>query len=215
MPTRKAPTPEEARKLFNDYPYRKLSYWADDWGVTIERVRQIKIECGIGSKFDINMDIATKIANKIKEGQYTLTDIDLYKDFPIGREAFATWIRKSPDIKNIIEQAQEEAKLNKLNPSIKICKKCNQSKEIEFYSRSQKYIDGRLPWCLDCLNVKVTKPKNNNKKVCLLCKKEKSTKSFTNNKKYKDGLVPFCKTCKSKSRRAKRALSSKVSDTIN
>lgn len=214
MPTRKAPTPEEAKKLFQHYPYRKLSYWADDWGVTIERVRQIKIECGVGSKFDVNMNIATKIANKIKSGEYTLTDLDLYKDLPIGREAFATWMRKSPDIKELIEQAQEEAKLNKLNPTSKICKKCNQSKDIDMYSKSQRYVDGRLPWCFDCLSKQLHK-KRDNKKICMLCRKEKSVKSFTSNKKYRDGLVPFCKTCKSKQRRAKRALTTKVSDTIN
>ena len=214
MPTRKAPSPEEAKKLFQHYPYRKLSYWADDWGVTIERVRQIKIECGVGSKFDVNMNIATKIANKIKSGEYTLTDLDLYKDLPIGREAFATWMRKSPDIKELIEQAQEEAKLNKLNPTSKICKKCNQSKDIDMYSKSQRYVDGRLPWCFDCLSKQLHK-KRDNKKTCMLCRKEKSIKSFTSNKKYRDGLVPFCKTCKSKQRRAKRALTTKVSDTIN
>ena len=215
MPARKAPSLEEAKKLFKHYPYRKLSYWADDWGVTIERVRQIRIECGVGSRFDVNMNIANKIANKIKSGEYTLTDLDLYKDLPIGREAFATWMRKTPDIKELIELAQEEAKVRKLNPFSKICKKCNQTKEIDNYSKSQKYVDGRLPWCFDCLNKTLTKPKKTLKKICLLCKKEKSTKSFTNNKKYKDGLVPFCKTCKSKQRRAKRALVTKVSDTIN
>ena len=165
MPTRKAPSPEEAKKLFQHYPYRKLSYWADDWGVTIERVRQIKIECGVGSKFDVNMNIATKIANKIKLGEYTLTDLDLYKDLPIGREAFATWMRKSPDIKELIEQAQEEAKLNKLNPTNKICKKCNQSKDIDMYSKSQRYVDGRLPWCFDCLSKQLHKKRDNKKNI--------------------------------------------------
>ena len=52
------------------------------------------------------------------------------------------------------------------------------------------------------------------KDVCF-AKKKKSIKSYTSNKKYRDGLVPFCKTCKSKQRRAKRALTTKVSDTIN
>lgn len=214
MPTRKAPSPEEAKKLFQHYPYRKLSDWADEWGVTIERVRQIKIECGVGSKFDVNMTISTKIANKIKLGEYTLTDLDLHKDLPIGREAFATWMRKSLEIKELIEQAQEEAKLNKLNPTSKVCKKCNKSKDIDSYSKSQRYVDGRLPWCIDCLNVKLHK-KRDNKKRCMLCRKEKSVKSYTSNKKYKDGLVPFCKTCKSKQRRANRALLDKVTDTIN
>ena len=215
MPTRKAPTPEEAKKQFLNYPSRTLSEWADEWGVTLERVRQIKIECGVGSKFDISINVVNKIASKISSGEYTLTDIKLYEEFEIGREAFATWIRKSSEVKRIITEAQEEAKFKKLNPTNKICKKCSQSKNINEYNRSQKYIDGRLPWCNSCLNQKLKKPEKTTKKKCLLCKKEKSTKSFQNNKKYQDGLVPFCKVCKSKSRRAKRAVASKINDTIN
>lgn len=220
MPARKAPSPEEAKKLFLSYPNKKLSYWADEWGITIERVRQIKLESGVGSKFDINYDIAKKIANKISKGEYTLTSIELYEEFPIGREAFMTWIRKSEDVASLIENAQEIAKKNKLNPNDKECKKCKSIKSVDNFTKSQRYIDGRLPWCESCVSERldsesVEVKEESRKKTCLLCKKDKSIKSFTLNKKYKDGLVPFCKTCKSKSRRARRAISAKVTDTIN
>lgn len=215
MPARKAPSPEEAKRLFLSHPNRKLSYWADEWGITIERVRQIKLESGVGSKFDINYDIAKQIANKIASGEYTLTQMELYDDFPIGREAFMTWIRKSKDIESLVLNAQNMAKKIKLNPEDKECKKCNNIKSVDNFTRSQKYIDGRLPWCISCINEPVEVKEKSTKKLCLLCKKEKSLKSFTQNKKYKDGLVPFCKTCKSKSRRAKRAINTKITDTIN
>lgn len=220
MPARKAPSPEEAKKLFLSYPNKKLSYWADEWGITIERVRQIKLESGVGSKFDINYDVAKQIANKIASGEYTLTQMELYDDFPIGREAFMTWIRKSEDVENLILKAQEIAKKNKLNPNDKQCKKCKSVKSVDNFTKSQRYIDGRLPWCESCVSERLDREhdeekEKSTKKICLLCKKQKSLKSFTANKNYRDGLVPFCKTCKSKSRRAKRAISTKITDTIN
>jgi len=212
MPARKAPSPEEAKKLFLSYPNKKLSYWADEWGITIERVRQIKLESGVGSKFDINYDVAKQIANKIASGEYTLTQMELYDEFPIGREAFMTWIRKSEDIESLVLNAQ--------NPNDKECKKCNSIKSVDNFTKSQKYIDGRLPWCESCVSESLDRERaegkeKSTKKICLLCKKQKSLKSFTANKNYRDGLVPFCKTCKSKSRRAKRAISTKITDTIN
>ena len=106
------------------------------------------------------------------------------------------------------------AKSKKLNPTSKICKKCNQNKDTIEFSKSQKYADGLVPYCVNCLTKKTSNVLND-KKLCLLCKKEKSRSSFTRNRKYKDGLVPFCKICKSKSRRIKRSIDSKVSDTIN
>jgi len=164
MPARKAPSPEEAKKLFLSYPNKKLSYWAEEWGITIERVRQIKLESGVGSKFDINIDIVKKIADKIEKGEYTLTSIELYDNFPIGREAFMTWIRKSKDVENLILKAQETAKRNKLNPENKECKKCNSIKSIDEFTKSQRYIDGRLPWCNICINNVLKLKKNLEKK---------------------------------------------------
>ena len=39
------------------------------------------------------------------------------------------------------------------------------------YSKSQRYVDGRLPWCFDCLNVQLHKKRDNKKNVCFAEKK--------------------------------------------
>ncbi len=41
MPNKVTPTLEEANQLFKDKPQYKLKDWAKEWGVSIERVRQI------------------------------------------------------------------------------------------------------------------------------------------------------------------------------
>lgn len=214
MPIRKAPTPEEARNLFLQFPNKKLKDWAIEWGCTPERVRQIKLESGVKSKYQVNFSLAEKIAQYIASGKYTLTDLQMYEEFPIGRDAFMSWMRKDKSVENLINQAQEVAKNNKLNPKSKTCKICTIDKSTDEFNKSQKYADGLVPYCNTCLT-KGNKATTNEKKLCLLCKTEKSRKSFTRNRKYADGLVPFCKICKSKSRRLKRSINSKVSDTIN
>lgn len=213
MPARKTPQPEQARKLFLSYPSRTLQEWALLWGTTAERVRQIRHESGVGAVFELNMEVVNIVAEKIQSGEYTLTNRELYEDLPVGYEAFKTWINKYPEVSEIIENAQSIAYKNKLNPDFKECILCGINKSIDNYKKSQKFVDGYTRVCKECLLVKPKKRKTS-KKVCLLCKVEKSKKSFTSNKKYRDGLVPFCKTCKSKSRRTKRTLNSKVTDTI-
>tara|TARA_B100000287_G_scaffold430755_1_gene486615 strand:+ start:672 stop:1316 length:645 start_codon:yes stop_codon:yes gene_type:complete len=214
MPIRKAPTPEIARNMFLQFPNKKLQEWADEWGCTAERVRQIKLESGVKSKYKLDMKLANKVANDISSGKHTLTSPELYEDLPIGRDAFMTWMRKNKEVEILILNAQETAKSKKLNPSTKTCKRCGNTKTVDKYSKNQKYADGYMPYCVECLTQK-TGASENSKKTCLLCKKDKSRSSFTRNKKYKDGLVPFCKICKSKSRRLKRSINAKVSDTIN
>lgn len=214
MPIRKAPTPEVARKMFLQFPNKKLQDWADEWGCTAERVRQIKLESGVKSKYKLDMRLAKKISEDIASGKHTLTSLELYEDLPIGRDAFMTWMRKNPEVESLITQSQNIAKSKKLNPTSKVCKKCNQDKDIIEFTKSQKYADGLVPYCVNCLTKKTSNVLND-KKLCLLCKKDKSRSSFTRNRKYKDGLVPFCKICKSKSRRMKRSIESKVTDTIN
>jgi len=214
MPIRKAPTPEVARKMFLQFPNKKLQDWADEWGCTAERVRQIKLESGVKSKYKLDLNLAKKIADDIATGKHTLTSLELYEDLPIGRDAFMTWMRKNAEVENMIVEAQNLAKSKKLNPTNKICKKCNVEKDTSHFNKSQQYADGYIPYCSTCLTQTGSKVSNENK-LCLLCKKEKSRSSFTRNRKYKDGLVPFCKVCKSKSRRLKRSINTKVADTIN
>jgi hypothetical protein len=213
MPTRKAPQPEEARKLFLTHPNRTLQQWANLWGTSAERVRQIRHESGVGAVFKVDMQVVNQVAEKISLGIFTLANRDLYKDLPVGFEAFKTWIRDNEEVQNIINEAQYKAKKVKLNPLNKLCILCKTEKLVQEFKKSQKYSDGYVKVCIECsanhdFATKV------DRKTCFKCKKEKSKKSFTSNKNFKDGLVPFCKTCKSNMRRNKRTLNSKVTDNI-
>lgn len=213
MPARKAPQPEEARKYFLANPKKTLQEWGDEWGISAERVRQIRHEAGVGSVYKLDMKVVEHIANKIAKGEHTLADRELYKDLPVGFEAFKTWIRENKEVDDIIAKAQNIAYQQKLNPTNKVCLLCKKEKDVTGFKKSQKFIDGYTKVCIECIS-KPIEQKTLGKKVCLLCKKEKSRKSYTRNRKYRDGLVPFCKDCKSKSRRAKRTLNSKVADII-
>ena len=82
MPTRKAPSPEEAKKMFQHYPYKKLSSWADDWGVTVERVRQIKID-GKNYNFEINYDTSELIILNVIEFSRQNQNNDNFKNLNI------------------------------------------------------------------------------------------------------------------------------------
>lgn len=199
MPNRQAPTPEEALQLFKKYPQKLLREWSDEWGVSIERVRQIRHESGIGAVFKINYEIVETVALRIENGEHTLTSRSMYKDLPISYDAFSTWIRDDIDAAQRIHKAQEVFKNKKLNPTDKKCALCQIVKLTKEFPKSQKYLDGYHKFCLDCLlEIKDNKPKEVGNKVCLMCKKDKSANSF-------DKKSHFCKLCKSKSRRAKRA----------
>jgi len=214
MPIRKAPLPEEARKLFLKYPNRTLSYWANEWGVSAERVRQIRLEANVGGVFDLDMSIVDYIAKEIEKGRHVLTSKELYQDLPIKYDGFRTWMFTYPEVGEKIKNAQETAQNNKYNPDVKKCLICKSEKSVSKYSKNQKFLDGYNKVCIECaLELKPEKEKLG-RKTCLGCKKDKSRKSFTSNKNFKDGLVPFCKNCKSRMRRAKRTLNSKVTDTI-
>lgn len=214
MPIRKAPLPEEARKLFLQYPNRTLSYWAEEWGVSAERVRQIRLEANVGGVFDLDMSIVEHVANEIAKGNYVITSKELYQNLPVKYDGFRTWMLTHPEVQEKIKKAQFIAQNNKYNPEFKLCIICKIDKSVDEYTKNQKFLDGYNKVCKDCSsNLKPEKDKLG-RKTCLGCKKDKSRKSFTSNKNFKDGLVPFCKGCKSKMRRAKRTLNTKVTDSI-
>ena len=205
MPNRKAPTLETARFQFQSFPDKTLKEWADEWGISAERVRQIKNECGVGSKYSVDYDIVENVAKKIESGIYTVTNLKTFEDLPIGRDAFHTWMVDDITTADRIRAAQEISRKKKLDPDVKKCALCQEEKDIGEFVRSQKYRDGRNKYCIDCIE-KIAKSSTNekpDKKTCYMCKKDLSVNSF-------DSGTSFCKNCRSKSRRAKRARDLKV-----
>ena len=98
MPIRKAPQPEEARKLFLTHPNKTLQDWADMWGTTAERVRQIRHESGVGAVFKLDMKVVEKVCEHISTGKFTLADREMYKSLPVGLEAFKTWMGENEQV---------------------------------------------------------------------------------------------------------------------
>lgn len=204
MPNRKAPTLEEAKALFLKEPDKTLSQFADEWGVSSERVRQIRHECGLGAVFSVDYEIVEKVAYLIENNISSLTNLKTFEDLPIGRDAFHTWMRDDIDVAQRIHEAQAIAKAKRLDPNEKKCSMCKEIKSIDNFSRTQKYQDGYNKFCKNCIeNIKNSKRDTPTKRTCLMCRKELSVGSF-------DSKSHFCKNCKSKSRRAKRALKLKT-----
>ena len=199
MPNRKAPTLDKVKLEFLKYPEKKLNDFANEWGITSERVRQLREECGLGPVFKIDYEIVETIAERIENNISTVTSIQMYKDLPIGRDAFATWMRDDIDVAERIHKAQKIAKAKRVDPDSKVCSICKENKLVSEFPKSQKYVDGYHKFCMNCLlEVKQSKPKKLKNRHCLMCKKDKAQSSF-------DKHTAFCKTCKSKSRRAIRA----------
>tara|TARA_Y100000004_G_scaffold63824_1_gene71638 strand:- start:212 stop:856 length:645 start_codon:yes stop_codon:yes gene_type:complete len=207
MVHRKAPSLEEARELFLADPNKMLQSWADEWGVTHERVRQLRIESGVPQRGAYNEETAEAILEIIRTGRGGLTTPRTYEGQPIGLERFKTWIEEEEGLAERVSEAQKIALKNLKDPVEKECKYCREWKPVEEYARNQKYLDGLTRFCVDCIKVLKEKKEelgDDKMKVCLACKKDKKTSEFSKNPNTKDKLKIFCKDCHKAMKRRKR-----------
>jgi len=207
MVHRKAPSLEEARELFLADPNKMLQSWADEWGVTHERVRQLRIESGVPQRGAYNEETAEAILEIIRTGRGGLTTPRTYEGQPIGLERFKTWIEEEEGLAEKVSEAQKIALKNLKDPIEKECKYCREWKPVEEYARNQKYLDGLTRFCVDCIKVLKQKKEelgDDKMKVCLACKKDKKTSEFSKNPNTKDKLKIFCKDCHKAMKRRKR-----------
>lgn len=210
MVHRKAPSLEEARELFLADPNKMLQAWAEEWGVTHERVRQLRIESGVPQRGAYNEETAEAILEIIRTGRGGLTTPRTYEEQPIGLERFKTWIEEEEGLAEKVAEAQKEALKNLKDPIEKECKYCREWKPVEDYARNQKYLDGLTKFCKDCIDViKAKKEELGDEKVktCLSCKEEKKYSDFSKNPNAKDKLKLFCKDCHKGAKRKKRKMS--------
>jgi len=204
MPNKVTPTIEEANKLFKSKPQYKLKDWAKEWGVSIERVRQIKEQAGIVPMSEIDENIVEVIVDRIENGESTLTNRTLYTGLPIGYDRFKSWMIKDPSIKEKCDEARENYLSS--DKTEKKCYRCEDILPIQSFNKSQKYNDGYNRYCVECQSTIIENKDEIKRKTCFLCKKSLSVKSFNKNRTMKDGFSLFCKNCQSKERRAKRRL---------
>jgi len=211
MPNRIAPTVEEARELFLKDPHKKLSLWAQEWGVSDERVRQLREQAGIAPRSAYNSEIAQIVLDRIAEGKGSLTTSKTYKELPIGYERFKAWMKDNPELVERVNKAKEEASKLSWNPTWKKCLECEEEKDVSDFEKSQKYKSGYTLYCKDCLvglrdqthQYKETLKSDENSKVCLVCQKEKPLNKFNKSKREKNKREAICSLCHRKSNREK------------
>ena len=213
MVHRKAPTLEEATELFKSNPEKMLNDWAEEWGVTHERVRQLRIASGIPQRGAYNEDTAQAILDIIRTGRGGLSTPRTYQEQIIGYERFKTWIEEVEGLQERVTQAQEEAKKFLTDPIEKQCKYCRTWLEVEKFARNQKYLDGYTKFCKDCLEyIKEQKANmgDEKSKTCLGCKETLPISNFTKNVNSRDGYKIFCKKCHTSDKKKKRRRNAKI-----
>ena len=207
MVHRKAPSLEEARELFLSDPNKMLQTWADEWGVTHERVRQLRIESGVPQRGAYNEETAQAILEIISTGRGGLTTPRTYEGQPIGLERFKTWIEEEEGLPERVSEAQKTALKNLKDPIEKECKYCREWKPVEDYKRNQKYLDGLTRFCKECITVLKEKKQDIGEeklKICLACKQDKPVSEFSKNPNAPDSLRMFCKNCHKAQKRKQR-----------
>jgi len=207
MVHRKAPSLEEARELFLADPNKMLQSWADEWGVTHERVRQLRIESGVPQRGAYNEETAEAILEIIRTGRGGLTTPRTYEGQPIGLERFKTWIDEEEGLAEKVAEAQKEAAKMLKDPIEKECKYCREWKPVEDYLRNQKYLDGLTRYCIACIEIIKAKQEqigDDSTKKCLACGEEKKKTEFSKNPNTADKLKIFCKNCHKGNKRKQR-----------
>ena len=211
MPNRIAPTVEEARKLFLEDPHKKLSLWAQEWGVSDERVRQLREQAGIAPRSAYNSEIAEIVLTRIAEGKGSLTTSRTYEELPIGYERFKAWMKDMPDLVKRVEEAKAKAEKLSWNPEWKKCFECQEEKSISDFEKSQKYKSGYTNYCKECLvtlresthQYKETLKAEENMKTCLVCAKQKPLNKFNKSQRDTSKRESICALCHRKANRQK------------
>mgnify|MGYP005992996261 FL=1 len=211
MPNRIAPTVEEARELFLNDPHKKLSLWAQEWGVSDERVRQLREQAGIAPRSAYNSEITQIVIDRIAEGKGSLTTAKTYEELPIGYERFKAWMKDMPELVERVNEAKEKADKLSWNPNWKKCLQCQEEKDVSEFEKSQKYKSGYTQYCKECLvdlrqathKYKETLKSEENSKVCLVCQKDKPLNKFNKSKKDKNKREAICSLCHRKNNREK------------
>ena len=211
MPNRIAPTVEEARELFLEDPHKKLSLWAEEWGVSDERVRQLREQAGVAPRSAYNSEIAQIVLNRIAEGKRSLTTSKTYEELPIGYERFKAWMKEMPELVEKVEEAKAKAEKLSWNPTWKKCLECQEEKDVTEFEKSQKYKSGYTQYCKECLvglreathKYKETIKSDENSKTCLVCQKEKPLDKYAKSKKDRTKRESICMLCHRKANREK------------
>ena len=138
------PTLEQAEFLFNKFPKKPLREWGEDWGVSHEQVRIMKIKLGIPTsrKVEYTPEMAQPIVDYIAKGEGTINTTRTFKGKPFGKTTFLNWMAENPELSDKVIEAQNIARDNKLNPTHKRCSQTGEVLPISEFYRDSNTLDG-------------------------------------------------------------------------
>ena len=138
------PTLNEADVLFRRFPDKTLREWANDWEMSHENVRLMKIKLGLPTtkKVSYNPEIARQIVEFIREGKGTLNTSRTYEHYNFGKVTFLNWIKENPSLATEVQIAEQQAMDKKLNPTHKRCATTGEWLPVSEFYKDKNTLDG-------------------------------------------------------------------------
>ena len=133
---------EDARRAFNAFPDKTLREWGEEWNMSHENVRLMKIKLGIPRKVNYDPLIAGEIVEYIRSGKGTLNTSRTFKKYRFGKVTFMKWMESNVFLKEAVKQAENEALENKLYPKFKKCATTGELLPISAFYKDKNTLDG-------------------------------------------------------------------------
>ena len=149
-------TREDIVQKIESDPRKTNVQWAEEWGCSRERVRQLREQFGLNSVREFNLELFNLALEAIGKGTGFITPHS-FKDIPnFSVSRFKSWLEDKPYLKQQVEQVRQERYNQIYHPTHKLCKFCDKTKSIDnsYVSKSGK--DKRMNKCNDC-NIKIVK----------------------------------------------------------
>lgn len=148
----------DVKGLIKEIEYKP---WADNvslgekYGISRERVRQIRIENDLPTSIDAKkqwmLDNFNLFIDGARNGK-TVTNPRFVKQFPMSSKLMKIVLDENPTLKNLYESALKDWADRMANPTHKTCLICKQNKPINDYytSKSARTRDGFDRKCKEC-----------------------------------------------------------------
>lgn len=153
------PNLEQAEFLFKRFPNKPLREWAEDWGVSHEQVRLMKIKLGIPTsrKVEYSPSVVENVINYVKEGRGTINTPRTYATEPFGKSTFFKWMTEYPELYQKVKEAEKFARHQKENPTHKVCSATGKLLPISEFYKDSNTLDGYSSRCKDAVKANAKK----------------------------------------------------------
>ncbi len=137
------PSYEQMEWLFKKYPHKTLREWASEWGLSHERVRQLREQLNVPPRGSFNKEIAMEIIEYIRSGKGTVSTARTYENYPsVGKRKFLSWCKEHPELGEKLEEALEFVEFQKKHPTHKKCQITGEVLPVTEFYKDRNSPDG-------------------------------------------------------------------------